>query len=83
MTHPNLAAEKPAPRALPGNASPCVSRLDDVPDADTGIAWHQEQFCEHAEIAADLGASGRDLLADCHWRVADWHRGQAAELAAA
>ncbi|MBJ7469675.1 MAG: hypothetical protein JHD16_00155 [Solirubrobacteraceae bacterium] len=83
MSHPNLAAGGPVPGALPGYASTCVSWFDDVPDADAGIAWHQEQFCEHAEIAAELNAAGRDLLAGQHWRLADWHRGQATELAAA
>lgn len=64
-------------------AATAPTDCDDLADVDAGVTWHQEQFCEHAEMAADLTAAGRDLLASQHWRLANWHRGQATELAAA
>lgn len=83
MSQPNLPAAMSTPdtAVTPHDAPTVVARFDDVPDANAGVAWHQEQFCEHAEMASDLSAAGRDLLAGQHRRMADWHRGQAAELA--
>lgn len=60
-----------------------LSAFDDIPDVDAGAAWHQEQFCEHADLAFALRDTGGGPLAEHHWRIAAWHRGQAAELTSA
>lgn len=54
---------------------------DDAPNEDAAAMWHQEQFCEHGQLAADHEYAGRDLLAHQHRRVAAWHRDVTAALA--